>query len=142
MPVRKGEASWKGSLNKGEGWIKTESGALEQAKYSFPSRFESGSGTNPEELIAAAHAGCFSMALALMLSEAGHEPEAIDTVAGVTIEKQGGGFAITGIHLKTQIKVEGMDRDEVLEHAEKAKDGCPVSQALKSVPMTLETEVV
>lgn len=141
MPVRKAEASWKGSIKKGEGWLKTETGAL-QGKYNFSSRFESGSGTNPEELIAAAHAGCFSMALSLMLGEAGHDPEAIDTVASVTIEPDNGGFAISGIHLKTQIKVEGMDRDEVLKHAENAKGGCPVSQALKSVPITLEAEVV
>jgi lipoyl-dependent peroxiredoxin len=141
MPVRKGEASWKGNVKKGEGWLKSETGTL-QAKYSFSSRFESGSGTNPEELIAAAHAGCYSMALSLMLGEAGHDPEAIDTVASVTIEKQDGGFAITGIHLKTQIKVAGMEREEVLKHADKAKEGCPVSQALKAVPITLDTEVV
>lgn len=141
MPVRKAEASWKGGLKKGEGWLKSQTGAVE-GTYSASSRFESGSGTNPEELIAAAHAGCFSMALSGMLGEAGHEPEAIDTVASVTIEKKGDGFAITGIHLKTQVKVQGMNREEVLKQAENAKKGCPVSQALKSVPITLETEVV
>lgn len=141
MPVRHGEASWKGTVKEGQGWVKTETGALD-ATYSFGSRFEDKKGTNPEELIAAAHAGCFTMALDLMLGESGFKPEAIDTRASVSIEKKGDGFAITGIKLKTEAKIPGISKDQFLEHATKAKTGCPVSAALSAVPIELEAELL
>ncbi|MFW5684066.1 MAG: OsmC family protein [Spirochaetota bacterium] len=141
MPVRHAEATWKGDLKSGEGWLKSETGAIE-GKFSAASRFEDGSGTNPEELIGAAHAGCYSMAFSLMLSEAGFTAKAIDTKAAVTIEKSGDGFAITGIALKTQADVPGIDSDRFASIAEEAKAGCPVSKALSSVPISLEADLV
>lgn len=141
MPIRSAEASWKGTSKNGQGWLRTETGAL-QGTYSFGSRFQSEKGTNPEELIAAAHAGCFSMALSLMLTEAGYEPEAIDTRAGVSIEPQDGGFAITRIVLTLKAKVPGIDEATFMSHANNAKEGCPVSQALKAVPVELNAQLV
>lgn len=129
MPIRKAEARWQGSLKHGKGEVKTESGAL-SAPYSFTSRFEEGTGTNPEELIAAAHAGCFSMALSLMLTEAGYEPDTIETTAKVSIEKQEAGFRITRIDLETDVSAAGIDENTFQEKAQAAKQGCPVSQAL------------
>ena len=129
MPTRKAEARWQGSLQNGKGELKTESGAL-SAPYSFTSRFEEGRGTNPEELIAAAHAGCFSMALSLMLTEAGYEPESIETTARVSIEKQEEGFRIPRIDLETEVSAAGIDEATFQEKAQAAKEGCPVSQAL------------
>jgi osmotically inducible protein OsmC len=117
------------------------SGAFEGA-YSAKSRFEEGEGTNPEELIAAAHAGCFSMALSLVLGGAGHEPESIETEAEVSIQKAGDGFEINRIVLTTAGRVPGIDEDEFRRHAEAAKQGCPVSKALASVPeITLEARL-
>ncbi|TVQ28393.1 MAG: OsmC family peroxiredoxin [Spirochaetaceae bacterium] len=141
MPVRKAEATWKGDLKGGEGWLKSASGNV-QGKYSAASRFEDGTGTNPEELIAAAHAGCYSMALSAELSGAGHVPTSVDTTAKVTIEKQGGGFAITGIALSTKAIVPGISPGDFKSIAEAAKTGCPVSKALASVPITLTAELV
>ena len=129
MPIRKAEARWQGSLKNGKGEVKTESGAL-SAPYSFTSRFEEGAGTNPEELIAAAHAGCFSMALSLMLTEAGYEPDTVETTAKVSIEKQEAGFRITRIDLETEVSAAGIDEKTFQEKAQAAKEGCPVSQAL------------
>src|SRR5271169_5295123 len=129
MPVRKAEAVWDGNLTKGKGRIKLGRGGYE-GPYSFASRFEDGTGTNPEELIGAAHAGCFSMALSFMLEKAGHTAEHIHTVASVTVQKVGDGFKITTIELDTEAKVPGMDEKSFLEQAESAKKGCPVSQAL------------
>ncbi len=137
---RKAAAIWKGSISEGKGAVKTESGLLE-APYSFSSRFEEGKGTNPEELIGAAHAGCFSMALSLMLGEAGYKPEEISTSAEVNIEKQGDGFAITGIRLKTEAVIPDIDEKTFLEHAEAAKTGCPVSQALSGTNITLDAKL-
>ncbi len=137
---RKAAAIWKGSIKEGKGAVKTESGLLE-APYSFSSRFEEGKGTNPEELIGAAHAGCFSMALSLMLGEAGYEPEEISTSAEVNIEKKGDGFAITGIKLRTEAVVPDIDEKAFLEHAEAAKSGCPVSQALGGTKISLEARL-
>jgi len=137
---RKAAAIWKGSIKEGKGAVKTESGLLE-APYSFSSRFEEGKGTNPEELIGAAHAGCFSMALSLMLGEAGYEPEEISTSAEVNIEKKGDGFAITGIKLRTEAVVPNIDEKAFLEHAEAAKSGCPVSQALGGTKISLEAKL-
>jgi lipoyl-dependent peroxiredoxin len=138
---RKASAQWNGTLTKGNGTMKVESGLFE-GQYSFSSRFENGTGTNPEELIGAAHAGCFSMAFSLMLEEAGFNPERISTTAEVSIEKQGDGFAITKIHLITEGKVSGASEADFLKVAEEAKTGCPVSQALKSVEITLDAKLV
>jgi osmotically inducible protein OsmC len=109
--------------------------------YSFRSRFEDGEGTNPEELIGAAHAGCFTMALDLMLGEAGHEVESIRTRARVTIAGQDGGFAITGIRLDTEANVPGIDESEFEQLARQAKDGCPVSRALAGTPIELDAHL-
>ncbi|MCC6347264.1 MAG: OsmC family protein [Nitrospirales bacterium] len=137
MPVRKAEATWKGTLKGGSGTMKLGSGAFEGA-YSFSSRFEEGTGTNPEELIGAAHAGCFSMALSLMLEQAGYTPERIHTTAHVRVEKAGDGFKITRSELLTHAEVPGIDEKTFLEKAEAAKKGCPVSQALAGTEITLK----
>jgi osmotically inducible protein OsmC len=142
MPKRTASARWDGSLQEGSGTMRMASGAYEGA-YSFQSRFEEGEGTNPEELIAAAHAGCFSMALSLVLGQAGHEPESIETEATVQIDKAGEGFAITHILLRSQARVPGIDADEFQQLAEAAKDGCPVSKALGGVDsIELEAELL
>lgn len=141
MPTRRAEATWKGDLKSGHGWVRSETGTVE-GTFSAASRFEDGRGTNPEELMGAAHAGCFSMAFSLMLSEAGYTAEAIDTSADVRIEQSGGGYAITQISLSTKADVPGIGDDEFHAIAEKAKEGCPVSQALKAVPITLTAELV
>jgi osmotically inducible protein OsmC len=132
MPKRKASARWEGSLQEGNGTMRLATGSYE-GPYSFQSRFEEGDGTNPEELIAAAHAGCFSMALSLVLGRAGYEPEGIDTEATVQIDKVGDGFKITRIVLNTRARVPGIDKEEFQKHAEAAKEGCPVSQALGAV---------
>ena len=137
MSVKTAEAVWKGSLMEGEGHLKTQSGKLD-TDYAWKSRAEDGPGTNPEELIGAAHAGCYSMALSHMLADAGHAPERLHTVAHVTFDKVGDGYGITGIKLVLDAKVPGMDAAEFKKHAEKAKEGCPVSKALKAVPIELE----
>ena len=141
MPVRRAEAVWEGNLMKGKGKMKLGSGAFEGA-YSFASRFEEGTGTNPEELIGAAHAGCFSMALSLFLERAGHVPESIQTKAKVHIDKAGEGFRITTIELQTEAKVPGIDEKTFLAQAEAAKKGCPVSQALTGVDIKLHATLV
>jgi osmotically inducible protein OsmC len=141
MPVRTAEAEWKGNLSRGSGRMKLGSGAFE-GSYSFVSRFEDGPGSNPEELIAAAHAGCFSMALSHMLSEAGHIPDVVHTTAKVHIDKVEDGFKITSIELVTQGKVPGIDEETFQEKAEAAKEGCPVSQALAGTEITLEAELL
>ncbi len=132
MPKRKASARWDGSFTEGAGSIRMRSGAYEGA-YSAQSRFEEGEGTNPEELIAAAHAACFSMALSLALGQAGHDPETIETEATVQIDKVDEGFAITSITLHTQGRVPGIEESEFQQQAEAAKEGCPVSQALAGV---------
>ena len=132
MTTRKAWAVWKGSIKDGGGTISTETGVLKEAPYGFKSRFENGKGTNPEELIAAAHAGCFSMALSLMLGEAGLTAEKIETHADVTIDKAGEGFEITASHLTVSAKIPGADKAKFEEIANKAKVGCPVSKLLKA----------
>lgn len=129
---KKATAIWKGSVKEGGGTISTETGVLRDAPYGFKSRFEDGKGTNPEELIAAAHAGCFSMALSMMLGEAGSPPERIQTEAAVTIEKKGDALVITASHLTVSARVPGMDKAKFLEVANKAKEGCPVSKVLNA----------
>ncbi|WP_145184762.1 OsmC family protein [Pseudomonas sp. URMO17WK12:I11] len=125
-------AIWQGGLRDGKGQISTQSGALKQNPYGFNTRFEDTPGTNPEELIGAAHAGCFSMALSMMLGEAGLTPERIDTTAEVTLDKQDDGFAITAVHLILKAKVPGASEEQFLEIANKAKAGCPVSKVLNA----------
>ena len=132
MPKRKANAVWEGSLTEGSGTMRMASGAYE-GPYSFQSRFEEGDGTNPEELIAAAHAGCFSMALSLELGKAGHDPESVETEATIHLDKQEEGFAIKRIELSTRARVPGISEDEFQQAAEGAKKGCPVSQALAAV---------
>jgi lipoyl-dependent peroxiredoxin len=132
MPTRTANARWDGPFNRGSGSMSFGGGAFE-GSYSAGSRFEEEEGTNPEELIAAAHAGCFSMALALALGEAGHEPDSIETQADVTISKVGDGFEIDRINLQTSARVPGIDQGEFERLAGAAKDGCPVSKALASV---------
>jgi lipoyl-dependent peroxiredoxin len=140
MPVRKAEATWEGKLRDGKGTMKVGSGAF-QGAYSFSSRFENGVGTNPEELIGAAHAGCFSMALSLFLEKAGYSPESIHTTASVHIDKVGEGFKITSIELEMEAKVPGIDEKKFLEQAEAAKQGCPVSQALAATEIKLKAKL-
>ena len=132
MPKRKASARWDGSLTEGRGTMRMASGAYE-GPYSFQSRFEEGDGTNPEELIAAAHAGCFSMALSGELGKAGHEVESVETEATVHLEKVDEGFAIKRIELRTRATAPGLDESDFQQAAEAAKKGCPVSQALAAV---------
>ncbi|HFL2187914.1 TPA: OsmC family protein [Pseudomonas putida] len=125
-------AIWQGGLKDGKGLLSTESGALKQNPYGFNTRFEGTPGTNPEELIGAAHAGCFSMALSMMLGEAGLTADRIDTAAEVTLDKLLDGFAITAVHLVLRAKVPGASEAQFLEIANKAKEGCPVSKVLNA----------
>lgn len=134
-------AIWEGGLKDGKGQISTESGALKNNPYGFNTRFEDTPGTNPEELIGAAHAGCFSMALSMMLGEAKLTPERIDTAAEVTLDKQDDGFAITAVHLVLRAKVPGASEEQFLEIANTAKQGCPVSKVLNA-DITLDAKLV
>lgn len=138
---KKGQAHWEGDIKHGKGYISSESGALKEQPYGFNTRFEGNPGTNPEELIGAAHSACFSMALSLMLGEAGHTPESIDTVADVSLDKVDGGFAITKIALDSKVKLPGIDKDKFDEIIKKAKAGCPVSQVLNAeITLTYQLE--
>jgi osmotically inducible protein OsmC len=127
-----GSAVWRGGIKDGKGAISTKSGALADYPYGFASRFEGKPGTNPEELIGAAHAGCFTMALSLILGEAGLTAEQMSTTAEVSLDKQGDGFAITAVHLTLRAKIPGADDAKFQELAGKAKAGCPVSKLLKA----------
>lgn len=129
---RKASAVWRGGLRDGKGTISTDSGVLADTQYSFSTRFEEGKGTNPEELIAAAHAGCFSMALSAQLAQAGLVPESIRTTAAVKLDKVDGGFAITSVHLDVTARVPGADRQAFETAANNAKAGCPVSKLLNA----------
>jgi osmotically inducible protein OsmC len=139
--IRTSKAQWNGSLKDGKGTVSLGSGAYD-GQYSFTSRFESGTGTNPEELVAAAHAGCFSMALSAGLGKAGITPNRISTEAKVNFEKVGEGFSITRIDLVTEGDVPGIDEATFVEHAENAKKGCPISRALGAVEITLSAKLV
>jgi osmotically inducible protein OsmC len=130
--IKNASAVWRGGIKDGGGTISTETGVLKEAPYGFKARFENGPGTNPEELIGAAHAGCFSMALSLMLGEAGLKPDQIDTKAAVTLDKVGDGFEITASHLTVVARIPGADEAKFMEIANKAKAGCPVSKVLKA----------
>jgi len=140
MPTRNATAQWEGSVQEGSGTMRLGTGAF-QGPYSFRSRMQDGTGTNPEELIAAAHAGCFSMALSAGLGRAGTPPTRIDTTAEVRFEEAEGGWSITGIHLRTRAVVPGLDSDGFTRAAEDAKAGCPVSKALAAVPITLDASL-
>ena len=129
---RSASAMWNGDLKSGKGTISTDSGVLTNTQYSFGTRFENGAGTNPEELIAAAHAGCFSMALSAQLGEAGLVAQSIHTTATVTLEKTGGGFSITAVDLQTTARIPGADQQAFEKAAENAKAGCPVSKLLNA----------
>lgn len=129
---RYANAHWEGSLKDGKGNISVKSGALKNAEYSFGTRFESGVGTNPEELIGAAHSGCYSMALSMILEEAGYTPDSIDTKASVNLEEGDDAFSINTVHLEVTAKVPGADEKAFLDAANKAKEGCPVSKLLKA----------
>jgi osmotically inducible protein OsmC len=129
---RKASAIWKGGIKDGQGTISTDSGVLSDTQYSYSTRFEEGAGTNPEELIAAAHAGCFSMALSGQLGQAGLTAESIRTTAAVKLEKVEGGFAITSVHLDVTAKVPGANQQAFETAANNAKAGCPVSKLLKA----------
>jgi len=141
MAKRTGSAVWQGDLKDGKGTFKVGSGAFEGA-YSSSTRFENEPGTNPEELIAAAHASCFSMAFAAGLARAGFTPDRISTTANVTFEKLEEGWRITNIHLVCEAKVPSIDADLFAEKAQAAKTGCPISNALKAVDITLDAKLV
>ena len=142
MPVRKADAVWQGDLKSGKGTMKLSSGAYEGA-FSFASRFEEGTGTNPEELIAAAHAGCFSMAFSNILAGAGFTPDRVQTTAAVTLEKTEGGFGVTRIHLTTEGTVPGIDEAAFQQHAQAAKENCPISKLLKpGAEITMDARLV
>jgi len=130
--IRKASAVWNGSLKEGKGTISTESGVLSKAQYSFSTRFENGRGTNPEELIAAAHAGCFTMALSAQLGNAGITPESLETTASVTLEKLEAGFTVTKVHLDVEARIPGADPVAFQKAAEAAEKGCPISRLLKA----------
>lgn len=139
---RKASAVWRGDLKGGRGTISTESGVLKDSQYSFGTRFENGIGTNPEELVGAAHAGCFSMALSAELGKAGFTPESIATTANVTLENvQPGGWTVTKIHLQTQARIPNIAPEKFQEIANGAKGGCPISRLFKA-EITLEAKLV
>jgi osmotically inducible protein OsmC len=125
---RTASARWQGDLKSGSGTISTETGTLSQVAYSFHSRFEAGKGTNPEELLAAAHAGCFTMALSKQLADTGHPAESLETSCSISLEQRDGGFAITESHLELKAKVPGISKDAFDKATQAAKAGCPVSK--------------
>ena len=139
--TRTADAEWNGDLKTGHGTMKTGSGAL-NGPYSFQSRMEDGKGTNPEELLGAAHAGCFSMALAFALASAGHPATRVHTTAKVQFGPADGGFAISGIDLATEAEVPGLSDAEFQTQAQAAKEGCPVSKALAATPITLTAKLL
>src|SRR5436305_7610702 len=138
---RKGSAQWNGGLKDGKGTVSTASGVLKNTPYSFSSRFEGQQGTNPEELIGAAHAGCFSMALSGQLDAAGLKADSIDTTATVSLEKLESGFAITSVNLEVRAKIPGADQAKFDELTKKAKEGCPVSKVLNA-KITMDAKLV
>lgn len=139
---RSASAVWHGTLKEGKGTISTQSGTLKDTQYSFAARFAEGVGTNPEELIAAAHAGCFTMALSAQLTTAGFTPDTIETSAVVTLDLHGEAPTITKIHLTNKSKIPNIDKAKFDELAKKAKEGCPVSRVLKAAEITLDATLV
>jgi lipoyl-dependent peroxiredoxin len=140
MPTRSSSAQWSGNLARGKGTMSLGSGAFE-GPYSFASRFESGDGTNPEELIAAAHAGCFSMALAAALSQDDHVPDSVNTTAEVTIDTVDGAPTITRSELSTEVRADGLSEEEFQRYADEAKSGCAVSRALGAIEISLDAKL-
>ena len=140
MIKRKASAVWKGGLKDGKGTISSASGVLKDTQYSFATRFEEGIGTNPEELIAAAHAGCFSMALSAQLGNAGMTAESIETTATITMDKTDAGFTVTASHLDVVAKIPGADKAEFETAANNAKQGCPISRLLNA-KITMEAKL-
>jgi len=138
---RTATAHWSGGLKDGKGTVSTQSGVLNQTQYSFSTRFENGVGTNPEELIAAAHAGCFSMALSAQLGEVGMTADSIDTKATLTMDKTDAGFTITAVHLDVSVKVPGGDRAKFDQAAQNAEKGCPVSRVLNA-NITMDAKLI
>ncbi|SFJ06560.1 OsmC family protein [Jannaschia pohangensis] len=141
MPVKSASAHWEGSLKEGKGTISMESGAFDAQPYGFNTRFEDKPGTNPEEIVAAAHASCFSMALSMVLGEAGMTADSIDTECAVTLEQKDGGFTVTGSHLKVRVAVPGAEDDKVREACETAKANCPISKLLNA-EITMDATIV
>ena len=139
---RSAGAVWHGGLKDGKGTLSTQSETLKEAQYSFSTRFENGVGTNPEELIAAAHAGCFTMALSGQLSSVEMPPDTLETTAVVTMEKTDDGPTVTKIHLTTKAKVPKIEKKQFDELAKKAKEGCPISRLLKAAEITLDAQLV
>lgn len=142
MPTRSASARWSGTLSDGSGAVSTETGTLSETPYSFESRFEDGVGTNPEELLGAAHAGCFTMDVSNKLSKAGHPPERAESTAEVHLEKTDGGFAIPRIHLTLEAEVPGISDDEFQRIAADAKENCPLSKVLRAADITLDATLV
>src|SRR5215472_15019833 len=138
---RNASAHWSGGLKDGKGTVSSASGVLKNTPYSFATRFESQPGTNPEELIAAAHAGCFSMALSAQLGNAGITPESIETTAAVTLEKTDAGFTVTKIHLDVTAKIPGVEAAAFQKAAQDAKTGCPISRLLKAAEITMTAKL-
>lgn len=143
--IRKSTARWQGNGLQGKGFLSTQSGVFQAQPYSFNTRFQSEdgkAGTNPEELLAAAHAGCFAMALSFALTDAGHAPEELNVTAGVDLVKTDGGFSIKNIHLELEAKVPGIDQATFEKVADGAKKGCPLSKALSATPISLSAKLV
>jgi osmotically inducible protein OsmC len=138
---RRASAHWSGGLKDGKGTVSTQSGVFNQTQYSFSTRFENGVGTNPEELIAAAHAGCFTMALSAQLGNAGMTADSIDTTATLTLDKTDAGFSITAVHLDVTAKIPGADQAKFDEAAQNAEKGCPVSRVLKAT-ITMDAKLI
>lgn len=139
--IRRGSAEWKGSLKEGQGTLSSESGALNHLGYSFGKRFGDEPGTNPEELVGAAHAACFSMATSAQLGEMGFTPDYVRTTANVKLEKTDSGFAITTIHLETHAKVPNADKESFDRAVNNAKGGCPISKLLQGAEITLDAHL-
>jgi osmotically inducible protein OsmC len=135
--IRKASAVWKGSLKEGKGTISSDSGVLSNTQYSFSTRFENGKGTNPEELIAAAHAGCFTMALSAQLGNAGITPDSLETTASLSLEKLDSGWTVTKIHLDVVGRIPGNDKAAFEKAAKEAEVGCPISKLLKAAEITM-----
>jgi osmotically inducible protein OsmC len=135
--IRKASAVWKGSLKEGKGTISSESGVLSNTQYSFSTRFENGKGTNPEELIAAGHAGCFTMALSAQLGNAGITPDSLETTASLSLEKLDSGWTVTKIHLDVVGRIPGNDKAAFEKAAREAEVGCPISKLLKAAEITM-----
>ena len=141
MPYRRADVQWQGTIDEGTGTLNTESGALAGVQYTTKGRFETDSGTTPEELIAAAHAGCFAMALAGQLTRAGFTPTSLNASARVDMRRDDSGFKITGVHLSVEGDVPNIEEAKFLELANGAKDGCPVSGALSALEITLDASL-